>query len=345
MDVMKTCVLCELDIGDDGVTLSKELDTLRQTSDMRDDGKRAIMDLHTELRVHRGCRVVYTQLKSCRVVYTQLKRRFGRTQLSTQDEPSSSGEPEQHRMRSSSPVLFDYKIHCLFCGAVAGRKGGKISVVQTLSIQDNVRVAASARENEWGQIVLARVNSSFNLISLEARYHRTCYLKFMRPINKAKRPTGRPENPLHRAAFHKLCHFLEHTDENQYNIADLKNKFRSFLESDDDGFCTNHLQRKLKDYFGSRVAITSLPGRKSLLTFTSSLAAILNRAYYVNRASHCRDAQSEENQMIEAALDVNFEDISIGVFENNSYDSMDEIYDDAQNPVPAVLFDQLLREC
>jgi len=99
MDVMKTCVLCEKDVGDDDVLVSKGLETLRRTSDIRKDGRRAIMDLHTELRVHRDCRVVYVQLK----------RSFASMQLSSQDEPSTSDCDHWYFLSIKHTVFFVVK--------------------------------------------------------------------------------------------------------------------------------------------------------------------------------------------------------------------------------------------
>jgi len=148
-------------------------------------------------------------------------------------------------------------------------------------------------------------------------------LKFLKPVKKDKPPVGRPEDPSLRDAFNKLCEFMEDNDECQYAIVDLRSKFRSFFDADDNDISSQYLKQKLGDHFGSRIVITSVPGGKSVLTFISNVSAVFNSAWYTNRASQCTDAQSERTRIIQAAVEVIAEDISTRIYDNESYSSLD----------------------
>ena len=335
MDACIICLLCGLEVREsDGVTVSRGLDNLRRCSDERGDGLRVIMDRHTELRVHTACRVRYIQ-----------KRPFNTSvaQQSSDGENSLSLGPEHKRLRLSSPTKFDYKTHCLFCGEIASvtveqvkRKHLRrsIRIVQTIPIQNSVQRAASNRSDEWGQIVLARVNTPFNLIALEARYHSICYLTFLSPVPNIKRSVGRPEDPVHKTAFVQLFKFMEDNDECQYAISELLAKFKSLIPSHYEAVSSQTLKKKLIDHFGARITITNVLGGKSILTFTANSCSIFNTAWYSERARNCSDVEFERKKILEAAVEIIRDDISKRIYERDYYSSIDQMFDGAQELVP-----------
>jgi len=50
----------------------------------------------------------------------------------------------------------------------------------------------------------------------------------------------------------------------------------------------------------------------------------------VKQLCHYTDAQSERKRIIQAAVEVTDEDISTRIYDNESYSSLDEMFDDAQ---------------
>ena len=84
-------------------------------------------------------------------------------------------------------IQFNFKQQCLFCGddcdmtietkkPLARRKS--IHEVRTMTCKSTIANAASERGDEWGQLVLSRVQSVIDLVAGEAKYHGNCYANF-----------------------------------------------------------------------------------------------------------------------------------------------------------------------
>ena len=120
----------------------------------------------------------------------------------------------------SSMIQFNFKQHCLFCGddcdmtieikkPLARRKS--IHKVRTITTcKSTIANAGSERGDEWGQLVLSRVQSGIDLVAAEARYHGNCYANFLKLPSKRK--PGRPQNDDLAEAYEKLFSYLSEND-------------------------------------------------------------------------------------------------------------------------------------
>lgn len=96
------CFICDKDLNDGTVKLVKEkgIETLRDASKRRIDGKGAVLAGKKSINVHQGCQKSYINE---RMISAQLKKAA---------KPSTSFL----QLRSSSVNEFSFKTHCFVCG-------------------------------------------------------------------------------------------------------------------------------------------------------------------------------------------------------------------------------------
>ena len=142
-----------------------------------------------------------------------------------------------HAVRSLS--VLNFKEHCLFCGSGAKSNRKKrcvdVSHVETIEFKNRVlKVCEKVRKNDgWPSTAKGRISYVADLVSEEARYHRTCFANFdsNKNIPKAfssgdsseKQNLGRPEDSERKQAFLEVAKYLQQNDE-QLTIVDLVKK-------------------------------------------------------------------------------------------------------------------------
>ncbi|KAK0071874.1 hypothetical protein PV326_000716, partial [Microctonus aethiopoides] len=62
--------------------------------------------------------------------------------------------------------------------------------VSTLAFEGSVLKTADARDDKYGRIVMERINFEYDLVSVEAKYHGTCFSNFL--LVRGKGDAGRP---------------------------------------------------------------------------------------------------------------------------------------------------------
>lgn len=83
-----------------------------------------------------------------------------------------------------------------------------ISNVETIELKYNMIVKAKARNDEWGDVVVRRLEEYFDLVAVEAKYHGTCAQKFLISSEKLK-PVNESLYTKRNLAFNELCMFLD----------------------------------------------------------------------------------------------------------------------------------------
>ena len=120
--------------------------------------------------------------KRCKHEYTNLK-----TLKSLERQQSSSSEKTttKRKLRSEIPT-FNPRQQCLFCGiepdvgsfsVKAQRKASKVRTATKFQI--TVRDACSKRRDDWGEVVLGRLNAAPDLFAYDAVYHKHCFRMFI----------------------------------------------------------------------------------------------------------------------------------------------------------------------
>lgn len=88
-----------------------------------------------------------------------------------------------------------------------------INEVRTLTFKDRLLEQCSQRNDELATTVARRVSSILCLVAAEARYHQTCYAKFLSNL-PSTRKRGRPQDEDISTAIQKLCEYSDNSDNN-----------------------------------------------------------------------------------------------------------------------------------
>lgn len=331
-DESTLCLLCQNALSTaETVTVSRGLETIKQCSIRRNDVRvyKKLKDASSTC-IHVHCRKKYTNPK-----YIQQASESGAS-------PCAQPLPESTvpRLRSSLN-LFDFKEMCLFCGKAADIKAEskkplgkreKICNVETMPFKESVIDAAKSRNDEWGEIVQARVESTIDLVAAEARYHNSCCKNYFY-IPTSNRP-GRPEDSRQTDAFGKLCDFLNSSDECQYSFSDLQEKCQEFLSSDDQCFTDKTLKSKLEAYYGDNIIITTAPGRKSVVCLRDTGHKILTKAWYEKKSEN---EEEERRRIVRTAAEIIREDIRSRCYDTDMYPPLENLMEQSDALVPETL--------
>jgi len=96
---------------------------------------------------------------------------------------------------------FSFQTHCIFCGKIASEEveikkrldaRNKIISVTTLEFKDTIIKQALLRNDKWGEIVKARVESVPDLVAADAKYHQSCSRDFFLKKGKIQTPFAKP---------------------------------------------------------------------------------------------------------------------------------------------------------
>lgn len=332
-DESTLCLLCEkvLSVAET-VTVTRGLETLKQCSIRRNDARiyEKLKDA-SSICVHVDCRKKYTN-----------PHYIKQTSESGASPCADTPEPTVPRLRSSLN-MFNFKEMCLFCGKPADIKAEikkplvkreTICNVETMLYKNSVIDAAKSRNDEWGEIVQARVESTIDLVAAEARYHNSCRKNFFR-VSAPNRPiAGRPENTQQTDAFGKLCDFLNTSDECQYSFSELQEKFCEFLPSNVPCFTEKTLKSKLETYYGNDIIITTAPGRKSVVCLRDTGHKILTKAWYEKKSEN---EEEERRRIVCTAAEIIREDIRSQFYDTDMYPSLENLMEQSEALVPESL--------
>ena len=237
----------------------------------------------------------------------------------------------QKRLSSLSPVptpnlrsaerlsVFDYKTHCLFCGAfvdqsVAEKRPDKtnckFSHVMTLGFQENIYSNCHDRKDDWALKVESRLSAVNDLPAEEALYHHTCYALFTAGKNlpsfssdqgtensRKRRKVGRPRSTSKADALQYVFQYLEENDDETVTIQELhQHMIESSGLGQDDVYTQVQLKRELESHYGSRVTITTVKSFPNVVTLTSNIKSIIQEAH--SRARDLKE-QSDMDKLIE----------------------------------------------
>ena len=281
MDDTEKCVICK-----------KNLDGEAEVVTLREKGSAGINRASTERndsittvpgqQVHQNCRREY-----CLPSNIQRAKKI-LTSETTSNRRSLTRQAEQ---------CFSFKTDCFFCGTKVEfgeqrKRLGEAFRVTTIEMKDTLLKICSEREDEWSDMIRARLLNVHDLPSAGAVYHQTCSVNFRtkRKLPKVyevdeqpavkKRKVGRPQDEEKCEAFFKVTKFLEENDDEQITVNDLVEKMEEYLSgTNSEAYGRQHMKTKLLEYFGDRIVITDINGKPNVVTFRTTAAAILQEFY------------------------------------------------------------------
>ena len=105
------------------------------------------------------------------------------------------------------------------------KKRDRIHQVCTLPIHESLIECAKERNDDWGQAVLARLETCIDLVAAESVYHSFCMNDFKLKKGETSGTKGRPQNASMTEACEHICDWLENYAESEvHSIQELYDK-------------------------------------------------------------------------------------------------------------------------
>ncbi|KAJ8875024.1 hypothetical protein PR048_022914 [Dryococelus australis] len=243
-------ILCDCILGNvKTVVMIRGLEGIVIATKTRDDGLWEKLVEIQEIKVHVGCREVYTRPRSI----TAAKRR-------TTDNEQQEG--------ACAPVIrpassFKYKNCCL-----QKNRRNRVTKIETFEIKQSILDKCDERKNTFSEVVKSRVRP-IDLIAGEARYHHKFYVSLRNFTGFVK--SGRPLNEEHDEILKLLFEYIESHDDDEcrYSFLELHEIIETFLGGDICDISDYVLRTRLRDHFKNRVVIAEASGRRhSLICFS-----------------------------------------------------------------------------
>lgn len=315
----ENCVICFKPFGNiDAVTIGdKGLTALLKYSESRGDHElhRYLSDRSKitpigKILVHATCRKKYTDARK-----------------SIMDMRHMEG-PCQKRLRSSTPELFSWREHCLFCVSEAildikHPERDHVVAVQTIPIRSTILQQCHKRADTWATKVQTRVEGCIDFVAAEARYHRHCYLEFMHVLPRSTH-LGRPTDDNMDKTFDALCSWLDNDCELElYTLEELRERM-STLAGSDEVYSMKRLKQKLQDHYGNHVFFAEVSGIKNVVSFRNMANFIITEKWYSERDIN---SAQEADRIVLAAAKIIREEIRESKYTRGEYPSIEDIKD------------------
>ena len=124
-------------------------------------------------------------------------------------------------------------------------------------------------------------------------------------LPQKKRKVGRPQDEERNQAFIKVAKFLEGNDDEQITVGDLVEKMEEYLNNtESEPYRRSHMKTKLLEYFGDKIIITHIKGKRNVVTFRTTAMAILQEFHFCEHQDDL-DINEEQMNIIKTAVLIN----------------------------------------
>lgn len=225
MEFMNVCVFCKKTLSDGKLVNvgAKGLQTILLASKKKGDHiSEEIMD-KTSITVHEICRKNYT-----RADYVK----------KTTEKPTDKIQEQTLR---SSFKSFDFQNNCLVCGKeICIEKENKkpkqyrkdIRNVTEIRMKEKLVEICNQRDDDLGKQILVRLSNIIDLVAAEGKYHLSCYKNLTRGVPScSKSQDSQQKCSEKQKAFFKLCEYMESSNECQFSLQHLSQKYEEFCET------------------------------------------------------------------------------------------------------------------
>lgn len=303
-----TCFICEEPFAEDEKTTTPQrrgIETLINASKERKDNKSYKYKLKDKecVTIHEKCYKSYTHPSNIKAHKKRQNFQVGSTST------------------RATFVAFEFDQNCLFCGKDASEKFLKnqaklkntskrqgVSKVSAEETHNNILRRASERSDKWGSEVLDRVASVASLISVQARYHGRCYLRFFKLGSKIGNDESSGDVPR---TIDLIQRFIkDNPDEDNFSLQQIIDRY--------EGKAAENQWPKMKLYerLCDDITIASNKGSEPIIYLRDTRHRILLKNF--------EDSQNEEFDRIEivsAAAKIITEDIQAQDYDVETYPS------------------------
>lgn len=320
------CLICAIEVESDLCNVGKKgIIGLVKASELRKDGKEAGFRNKTNGVVHNSCRREYVRSDSI--------KRFLRDNLS--DQPSTSRDVSSLR---SGQVKFDFKTKCFFCTETYNEekeikkpyaKRRTVFHVRTSAFHNSIIDHGQKRKDEWGNDVVRRICTVFDLHAADAIYHEDCYKRFLLTSVPSKRKSGRPQDEGISNAMEEIFDYIEGTDNCQYSIDEL---LEQVITGEPPHVKT--IKERLREKYRDQIFFSTIRTRQTVVSFRSFSDKILSDTWYTSR---CKDEQRERERIVQKAAEIILEDIESMAYDNSAYPPSASFCSESEQLIPKSL--------
>lgn len=345
--VTNVCQICFLNTDEKLVNVTeKGKETLRKSSIERGDKLFEKLDFSKIVRVHATCRRDYTH-----TINIQVAKRKNEDQKASNISPVKrklrrSSESSTYDSSSNSTVTeaFNWKDNCLFCEEeVNSEKDRKINVsrrkkVTQIDSSDFVLHLVNKLtplKDDYHRAILQRITGeNRDLVNLQAKYHRECYLSLKNQLTLEQVALRHPKDKYSAKideAMEKIYSFMLSSEECQFTITQLKN----IAQVDGVILDEKTVKNRLKKKFSDQVVFSSRMGGVTYVCFSNNLYDILTDTWRSRNIA--RTIEEEENNLIDSAAELIRREIRTTICNLNEYPASDQTLNNVNENIPPQL--------
>ncbi|CAG9773585.1 unnamed protein product [Ceutorhynchus assimilis] len=157
------------------------------------------------------------------------------------------------------------------------------------------------RMDDIGRQIVVRLSNIIDLVAAEGKYHLSCYKNLVRDTPGSSKDSQ--EKDERQSAFLKLCSYMESSDDCQFSLGKLAEKFEEFCDT--------------KESY----VLTGVQAKDTIITLTDTVETILTEKFYTEK---CDNIYQEKLRIVEAAAQIIRDDIKRQVYNLEKYPSFDE---------------------
>lgn len=267
-------------------------------------------------KVHRRCHQRYTNKKAVAAAVEKLR-------LETTAAPT---------LRSTS--TFDIRNDCLFCGKYLFKRIKKDIDIFPVRTENqfllSIKEKCLARNDQWSQVVLGRLEYCQDLHALEVKYHQTCSVNFRTgkemPSSFADdrddakvASRGRPVSENSKDAFDHVVSYLEMHEDETLTIQNLVKEMERYGS---DVYTPRYLKRKLKEHYGETLFFMERDGLSDVVALRENASKILFSFHHTEK---CKSEEAEKERIIQTAARLIKADIKALSHDKSTYPSISNI--------------------
>lgn len=328
-DTMSVCFICDASLEDGtlvSTVKSRGIASFIEASRKRSDGKAVFLKKKTSVNVHEKCRKVYVNDRMVAAFVNSAKKERSTTFTTT---------------RSLIPE-FNFRTHCFLCGkriteefiAAQSREPpsqrNTVYSVQVDNLRDTVLKVAIARNDDYGQSIIQRIEPVADLIAAYAQYHSKCYKDlYGRPKVQEHKRRGPHAVDIDKA-MQCIYDYIENSDDEcQFSMEQLIEQIKGNYQPE-----VKTVKARLIEKYGDDILFASIKKKKTVVCFKNTGEKILTNSWYQKT---CMSEREERLRVVEAAAKIICEDIRTQVYNTTDYPPPDRFLEESQAAVPETL--------
>ncbi|CAG9769443.1 unnamed protein product [Ceutorhynchus assimilis] len=117
--------------------------------------------------------------------------------------------------------------------------------------------------DDIGRQIVVRLSNIIDLVAVEGIYHLICYKNLMRDTPGSSKDSQGKDG--RQSAFLKLCSYMESSDDCQFSLGKLAEKFEEFCDTKE-SYVRRWVREKLQRHFGEKITVTGLQAKDTIIT-------------------------------------------------------------------------------